>query len=242
MSRSSVGPYVAYVAHAYILLSFSLQVKQDLQERTKTYNQNTHTQTQAHTKQPHHLHSHAHGGVGDHMQAGWRGFSCSYFCSYSCSYCLDEFKVAVAAAVVLEGDWPLVEEPLEGHVQRGVVRGLAAQHHALAHRHLHPARAQLHAHGICKHKAAALSPQANTMDELEQCFSTGGVSRPTFSFLSWSCKVTALKNKNRTHFLSCWVNKILKFLSLILFSPVQHFLSKCIYLKSGPLFYFYFLF
>lgn len=60
MLRSSVGPYVAYVAHVYILLSFSLQVKQDLQERTKTYNQNTHTQTQAHTKQPHHLHSHTH--------------------------------------------------------------------------------------------------------------------------------------------------------------------------------------
>lgn len=89
--------------------------------------------------------------------------------------------MAAATAVVLEGDWPLVEEPLEGHVQRGVVRGLAAQHHALAHCHLHPTRAQLHAHGICKHKAAALSPQASTMDEPEQGFSTGGVLGNTLS-------------------------------------------------------------
>lgn len=79
-------------------------------------------------------------------------------CSYSHSYCLDVFKVA---AVLLEVDRPLVEEPLEGHVQRGVVRGLAAQHHALAHGHLHSGWAQLHAHGLWKHKAAALSPQAN---------------------------------------------------------------------------------
>lgn len=79
-------------------------------------------------------------------------------CSYSRSYCLDEFKVAT---VLLEGDGPLVEEPLEGHVQRGVVRRLAAQHHALPHSHLHPARAELHTHGIWKHKAATLSPQAN---------------------------------------------------------------------------------
>lgn len=65
------------------------------------------------------------------------------------------------AAVLLEVDGSLVEEPLEGHVQRGVVRGPAAQHHALSHRHLHFAGAELHTHGVCKHKAAALSPQAN---------------------------------------------------------------------------------
>lgn len=64
------------------------------------------------------------------------------------------------AAALLESDGPLVEEPLEGHVQRRVVRGLAAEHHALPDGHLHPVRAELHAHGICKHKAAAPSPQA----------------------------------------------------------------------------------
>lgn len=39
--------------------------------------------------------------------------------------------------------------------------GLTAQHHALSDSHLHSARAELHTHGIWKHKAATLSPQAN---------------------------------------------------------------------------------
>lgn len=82
----------------------------------------------------------------------------SYFCSYSCSYCLDVFKVS---AILLEVDWSLVEEPLESHIQRCVVCCLAAQHHALPHSHLHSARAKIHTHGLWKHKAAALSPQAN---------------------------------------------------------------------------------
>lgn len=65
------------------------------------------------------------------------------------------------AAVVLKVDRFLVEEPQESHIQRRVMRGLAAQHHALPHRHLHSAWTQRHTHGLWKHKAAALSPQDN---------------------------------------------------------------------------------
>lgn len=39
--------------------------------------------------------------------------------------------------------------------------GLTAQHHALSYGNLHPVWAQLHTHGICKHKVAAVLPQAN---------------------------------------------------------------------------------
>lgn len=46
--------------------------------------------------------------------------------------------------------------------------GLTAQHHALSYGHLHPVRAKLHTHGLCKHKTAALSPQANP-DFLWRC-------------------------------------------------------------------------
>lgn len=77
---------------------------------------------------------------------------------YLCSHGLNIFKVA---SVLLKHDGPLVEEPLERHIQGRVMRGLTAQHHALPHRHLHPVGAELHTHGICKHNAAALSPQAN---------------------------------------------------------------------------------
>lgn len=86
--------------------------------------------------------------------------------SYSCSYCLDGFKVA---AILLKVDWFLVEEPLESHVQRRVVCGLAAQHHTLPYGHLHSARAKHHTHGLWKHKTAALSPQAHPKLALSSC-------------------------------------------------------------------------
>lgn len=84
---------------------------------------------------------------------------------YLCSHCLNVFKVA---SILLKCDGSLVEEPLECHIQGCVMRGLTAQHHALSHGHLHPVRAELHTHGICKHNAAALSPQANP-DLLRWC-------------------------------------------------------------------------
>lgn len=73
------------------------------------------------------------------------------------------------AAILLKVDRSLVEEPLESHVQRGVVRRLAAQHHALPHGHFHSAGAKVHTHGLWKHKAAALSPQANPRLASSRC-------------------------------------------------------------------------
>jgi len=87
-------------------------------------------------------------------------------CSNSCSYCLDVFKVATILSKI---DGFLVEEPLEGHIQRRVMRGLAAQHHALPHGHFHSVRAELHTHGLWKHKAATLSPQANQKLASRRC-------------------------------------------------------------------------
>lgn len=77
---------------------------------------------------------------------------------YLWSHCLNVFKVA---SILLKSDGSLVEEPLERHIQWSVMCGLTAQHHTLSYGHLHHVRAKLHTHGICKHKTAALSPQAN---------------------------------------------------------------------------------
>lgn len=88
-----------------------------------------------------------------------------YELPYLWSQCLNVFKVA---SVLLKSDGSLVEEPLERHIQWSVMCGLTAQHHALSYGHLHPVRAKLHTHGICKHKTAALSPQANP-DFLWRC-------------------------------------------------------------------------
>lgn len=110
-------------------------------------------------------------------RTGWYSKFCQklngvdrYYASYSGSYCLDVLKVA---AVSLEADWLLVEEPLKSHVQRCVMCRPAAQHHALPHGDLHSARTELHTHGLCKHKAAALSPQANPAITSDGCIPLG---------------------------------------------------------------------
>lgn len=61
------------------------------------------------------------------------------------AYCLNVLKVT---ALLLGVEWLVVEQPEEGHVQRGVMSDFTTEHHTLSHRHLHPDGGQLHPHGL----------------------------------------------------------------------------------------------
>ncbi len=61
------------------------------------------------------------------------------------AYCLNVLKVT---ALLLGVERLVVEQPEEGHVQRGVMSDFTAEHHTLSHCHLHPDGAQLHPHGL----------------------------------------------------------------------------------------------